>query len=196
MSTVFDELIRALARLPGLGPRSASRVALFLLEDSMRLKNFLRALNSAAESIVRCETCFTLDASSPCTICRDDTRDPSLLCVVESVSELWSVEHAGCFRGHYHVLGGVLSAVDQVSPEKLRIPQLLKRIEQNKISEVILATNATLEGRITSSYIASQLPNSVRASALAQGVPAGAELAFMDATTMALALQSRVPHAF
>src|SRR6201999_4512082 len=150
----IERLIQLLAKLPGLGPRSARRAALALLKkrDTM-LEPLADALREAADAILTCETCGNLDTQSPCAICSDTRRDPHVLCVVEDVADLWALERAGVFRGRYHVLGGALSALDGVTPDRLNLPKLLARVKAGGIAEVILAMNATVEGQTTAHYL-------------------------------------------
>ncbi|MCC7017054.1 MAG: recombination protein RecR [Rhodospirillales bacterium] len=191
----IERLIQMLARLPGLGPRSARRVALHLLKrKDATLAPLIQALTEAAANVRTCGACGNLDTADPCGICADAKRDGSVLCVVEDVADLWAMERAGAFRGRYHVLGGALSALDGVGPEELRIPKLIERVVAGKIAEVILATNATVEGQITAHYIAERLAGSgARVSGLAQGIPVGGELDYLDDGTLSAALKSRRP---
>ncbi len=191
----IERLIQMLARLPGLGPRSARRVALHLLKRrDAALAPLVQALTEAAANVRACATCGNLDTTDPCGICADAKRDATVLCVVEDVADLWAMERASVFRGRYHVLGGALSALDGVGPEELRIPKLVERARSEKIAEVILATNATVEGQTTAHYIAERLAGSgARVSGLAQGIPVGGELDYLDDGTLAAALKSRRP---
>jgi len=191
----IERLIALLARLPGLGPRSARRAALHLLERRDTLLDPLaEALTEAAASIHRCAVCGNLDATDPCAICADANRDAGLLCVVEDVAGLWAMERTHVFRGRYHVLGGVLSALDGVGPEELGIDRLLARARAPELREVILATGATVDGQTTAHYIAQRLAGTaVAVSALAQGVPMGGELDFLDDGTIGAALAARRP---
>ena len=191
----IERLIQMLARLPGLGPRSARRVALHLLKRrDAALAPLVQALTEAAANVRACATCGNLDTTDPCGICADPKRDATVLCVVEDVADLWAMERASVFRGHYHVLGGALSALDGVGPEELRIPRLVERARGEKIAEVILATNATVEGQTTAHYIAERLAGSgARVSGLAQGIPVGGELDYLDDGTLSAALKSRRP---
>lgn len=191
----LERLIRLFARLPGLGPRSARRTVLHLLKHrESRLEPLARALAQAAERIRECSLCGNLDAADPCVVCRDPNRERGLLCVVEDVADLWALERAGVFRGLYHVLGGTLSALEGVGPEDLRIDALVRRVAQGGIEEVILATNATVEGQTTAHYIADRLGMSGAVlTRLARGVPVGAELDYLDDGTLAQALRARRP---
>jgi recombination protein RecR len=158
------------------------------------LAPLVQALTEAAANVRTCATCGNLDTADPCGICADPKRDGSVICVVEDVADLWAMERAGAFRGRYHVLGGALSALDGVGPEELRIPGLVERARGEKIAEVILATNATVEGQTTAHYIAERLAGSgARVSGLAQGIPVGGELDYLDDGTLSAALKSRRP---
>jgi recombination protein RecR len=191
----LDALIRLLAKLPGLGPRSARRAVLQLIKrkESLMLP-LAKALEAAAEHVAPCTTCGNLDTKDPCRICTDPRRDGSLVCVVEDVSDLWALERAGAFRGRYHVLGGVLSALDGVGPDDLRIAGLVARVQAGGITEIILATNATVDGQTTAHYIMDRLAGTgVTVSQLAHGVPVGGELDYLDEGTLMAALKSRRP---
>jgi recombination protein RecR len=189
----IERLIQMLARLPGLGPRSARRVALHLLKrKDAALTPLVQALTEAAANVRTCSACGNLDTADPCGICADAKRDTAILCVVEDVADLWAMERAGAFRGRYHVLGGALSALDGVGPEELRIPKLIERVATERIGEVILATNATVEGQTTAHYIAERLAGTgAKVSGLAQGIPVGGELDYLDDGTLAAALKAR-----
>ena len=191
----IERLIQMLARLPGLGPRSARRVALHLLKrrDAI-LTPLVQALTEAAANVRTCGVCGNLDTADPCGICADPKRDRTIVCVVEDVADLWAMERSGAFRGRYHVLGGALSALDGVGPDELRIPKLIERITAEKTAEVILATNATVEGHTTAHYIAERLaPSGTKVSGLAQGIPVGGELDYLDDGTLSAALKARRP---
>jgi len=187
----IEKLVQLLAKLPGLGPRSARRVALQLLKKRETLLSPLAsAMQDAAEAIRDCEICGNLDSQSPCAICRDPRRDPHLLCVVEDVADLWALERSGAFRGRYHVLGGLLSALDGIGPDDLNIKRLLARLRPGQ--ELILALNATVEGQTTAHYLADRLAGrDVRITRLAQGVPIGGELDYLDDGTLTAALKAR-----
>jgi recombination protein RecR len=189
----IERLIQLLAKLPGLGPRSARRAALALLKKREALLEPLHAaLRDAAAAIRACEVCGNLDTTSPCSICRDTRRDAHILCVVEDVADLWALERAGVFRGKYHVLGGALSALDGVTPERLNVPQLMARLDG--VDEVILAMNATVEGQTTAHYLMDALePKGVKVSRLAHGVPVGGELDYLDEGTLNAAFKARRP---
>ena len=187
----LDSLIRLLAKLPGLGPRSARRAALHLIKrrESL-LEPLAAALTKAAEAIRPCSICGNLDTADPCAICRDPERDAAVICVVEDLADLWAVERSGAFRGRYHVLGGTLSALDGVGPEDLNIGRLLARIRSGQ--ELILALNATVEGQTTAHYLADRLVGrDIKVSRLAQGVPVGGELDYLDEGTLTAALKAR-----
>jgi|TARA_B100001964_G_scaffold210704_1_gene245328 recombination protein RecR len=191
----IDQLIGLLARLPGLGPRSARRAALQLLKkrDSL-LAPLASALTQAAETIRSCGQCGNLDTVDPCAICGDAKRDDSVICVVEEVADLWAVERSGVYRGHYHVLGGTLSALDGVGPEELKITKLVERASNAEVTEVILATNATVDGQTTAHYVADRLAQcGVGITRLAHGLPMGGELDYLDDGTLTAALKARSP---
>ena len=191
----IETLIKLLARLPGLGPRSARRAALHLIKRRESLMEPLAtALQSAAASIRTCSTCGNIDTADPCAICRDERRDAGIICVVEEVADLWAMERAAAFKGRYHVLGGTLSALDGIGPEDLNAASLVRRVEAGGVREVILATNATVDGQTTAHYITDRLAGSgVEISRLAHGVPVGGELDFLDDGTLAAALKARRP---
>jgi recombination protein RecR len=187
----LDTLIQLLARLPGLGPRSARRAALFLVKRREQVMQPLAAAMSAAAAAIRtCSTCGNLDTADPCAICRDPGRDDAAICVVEDLADLWALERSGAFRGRYHVLGGTLSALDGVGPEDLNIARLIGRLGPD--IELILALNATVEGQTTAHYVADRAAaTGARISRLAQGVPIGGELDYLDEGTLAAALKAR-----
>ena len=191
----IDRLIQLLARLPGLGPRSARRAALHLLQrrESL-LQPLAAALTRAADSIVACSTCGNLDVTDPCTLCRDPGRDRSTICVVEEVGDLWALERSGAFKGRYHVLGGTLSALDGRGPEQLNLGSLLERAREKETQEIILALGATVEGQTTAHYLVERLEGlPVEVTGLGRGVPVGGSLDFLDDGTLAAALKSRRP---
>ena len=194
-SIQIDQLIQLLARLPGLGPRSARRVALYLIDrEESVLRPLAQAMNQVADSIQSCVECGNLDVLQPCAICRDERREPGIICVVENVADLWALERSGVFRGLYHVLGGTLSAMDGVGPEDLKVGRLLARAACTPVTEVILATNATVDGQTTAHYLAEKLVDcNVKISGLAHGVPVGGELDYLDDGTLATALGARRP---
>ena len=186
----IERLIQLLSKLPGLGPRSARRAALALLKKRDTLMEPLSgALKDAAAAIRDCEICGNLDTRSPCAICADPRRDGHILCVVEDVADLWALERAGVFRGRYHVLGGALSALDGVTPEKLNVGGLVQRVKQG-VDEVILAMNATVEGQTTAHYLMDTLTG-VKVTRLAHGVPVGGELDYLDEGTLSAAFKAR-----
>jgi recombination protein RecR len=193
--SAIDRLIRLLSRLPGLGPRSARRVALHLLKRREQLMLPLaEAIQTTAAEIRTCSTCGNLDTVDPCALCTDPRRDAKLLCVVEDIADLWALERAQAFRGRYHVLGGTLSALDGVGPEDLGIARLVERVRGGGIGEVILATNATVEGQTTAHYIADKLAGTgAQVTRLAHGVPLGGELDYLDDGTLTAALKARRP---
>ena len=192
-SPEIDRLIQQLAKLPGLGPRSSRRVALHLLKRREAvLDPLVAALSRAAERVRPCSSCGNLDADDPCALCRDERRDGALICVVEDVADLWALERSGSYRGRYHVLGGVLSALDGVGPEDLAIAGLVARARYAAVGEVIIATSATVDGQTTAHYIADRLADcGVTVSGLAHGVPMGGELEYLDDGTLAAALKAR-----
>ncbi|NQV47171.1 MAG: recombination protein RecR [Rhodospirillaceae bacterium] len=189
----IEHLIQLLAKLPGLGPRSARRAVLHLLKHRETLLAPLsKSLDEAAENIITCAICGNLDTHDPCVTCRDPKRVDTVICVVEDVADLWALERTPAFRGRFHVLGGTLSALDGVGPEDLNIPALLKRARAESVTEVIIATNATVDGQTTAHYIADRLADcGVRISGLAHGVPVGGELDYLDEGTLSAALQAR-----
>ncbi|MDE1904532.1 MAG: recombination mediator RecR [Alphaproteobacteria bacterium] len=189
----LDHLIQLLSKLPGLGPRSARRAALFLLKRRESLMEPLAAaLVETAAKVRPCSRCGNLDTADPCALCRDPRRDQGLICVVEDVADLWAIERSAAYNGLYHVLGGTLSALDGVGPEDLRIEPLVKRVGETKAREVILALNATVEGQTTAHYVMDRLAaTGVHVSRLAHGVPVGGELDYLDEGTLSAALAAR-----
>jgi len=187
----LDTLIQLLARLPGLGPRSARRAALFLIKRREQIMEPLAAaLGAAAAAIRTCSRCGNLDTADPCAICRDPQRDPNAICAVEDLADLWALERTGAFRGRYHVLGGTLSALDGIGPDELNITSLIARLGPE--TELILALNATVDGQTTAHYIADRAAGTgARVSRLAQGVPIGGELDYLDEGTLTAALKAR-----
>ena len=191
----IEKLIQLLARLPGLGPRSARRAALHLIKkkDTL-LEPLARAAAEAAEHVSVCPTCGNVDTRTPCSVCQNPNRDASLLVVVEDVGDLWALERAGATRGRYHVLGGVLSPLDGIGPDDLNIAALNERVRAGGVGEVILAMNATVEGQTTAHYITGELAGSgAKVTRLAHGVPVGGELDYLDDGTLAAAMKSRTP---
>ena len=191
----IERLIGLLAKLPGLGPRSARRAALALLKKrDQLLVPLAETMAEAAAKVRACSVCGAPDTRDPCSICSDQSRDPALLCVVEEASALWAMERMGAFRGRYHVLGGLLSALDGIGPETLHLSALADRARNSAVREVILALPATVEGQTTSHYIAERLqPAGVTVTSLARGVPVGGELDWLDDGTIAQALRARRP---
>jgi recombination protein RecR len=191
----IERLIQLLARLPGLGPRSARRAALHLIRKKDALLGPLAdAFARAQESVKVCSTCGSVDTSDPCAICSDTSRDPSLLVVVEDVADLWALERAGAVNARYHVLGGTLSALDGRGPEDLNLGKLVERASDPSVSEIILALNATVDGQTTAHYITDVLVNAgVKVTRLAYGVPVGGELDYLDEGTLSAAIRQRTP---
>lgn len=191
----IDHLIKLCSRLPGLGPRSARRVVLSLIRKrETHLQPLIQALKAVDESIVTCTICGNLDSSNPCTICTDARRDPTVLCVVEELADLWAIERSHLFRGKFHILGGVLSAIDGITPDKLNIASLIERARDEAVLEIIIATNATVDGQTTAHYITERLQDAhVKITRLAQGIPIGAELDYLDDGTLGTALRARLP---
>ncbi len=190
---ILDDLIQKLSKLPGLGPRSARRMALYLLKrrDSL-MKPLIDSLDQALQGVKVCTICHNFDNHDPCHICTDVKRSDAQLCVVGDVADLWAFERSHIFRGKYHVLGGLLSAVDGMGPEKLALPSLLRRFESNPIEEVVFALNATIDGQTTMHYIMGQLKHlPIHFSNLAHGIPLGGELDYLDEGTLSLSFQSR-----
>jgi recombination protein RecR len=191
----IERLIQLLSKLPGLGPRSARRASLSLLQKREQLMMPLAdALAEAAEKISACSICGNLDVTDPCAVCSDHRRDGSVICVVETVGDLWALERAGAFKGRYHVLGGVLSALDGVGPEDLNVAGLIERAGREDVKEIILALNATVDGQTTAHFLADKLAEaSVDITSLARGVPVGGELDYLDDGTLTAAFRSRRP---
>ena len=189
----IEKLIQLLAKVPGLGPRSARRAALHMIKKKDQLMGPLSAAMAAAyEHVGTCSVCGNVDTSDPCTVCNDPRRDDSLLIVVEDVSDLWALERAGAMNARYHVLGGTLSPLDGVGPDDLNIRALVDRVSAGQVKEVILAVNATVEGQTTAHYITDQLAGlDVTITRLANGVPVGGELDYLDEGTLSAALKSR-----
>jgi recombination protein RecR len=194
-SSEIDALTQALARLPGLGPRSARRAVLHLLKKrETALGPLLRALEAVEARLTTCAICGNVDTSDPCSVCTDSRRDTRLLCVVEEVADLWALDRTRLFPGRFHVLGGRLSALEGIRPEDLAIDTLIGRVAAGGIDEVVLAMNATLEGQTTAHYIADRMERlPVRLTQLAHGLPVGGELDYLDEGTLAQALRARRP---
>mgnify|MGYP000150115461 CR=1 FL=1 len=192
-SPEIERLVQLLAKLPGLGPRSARRAALHLIKrKDILLEPLAAAMTDAAISVRTCGTCGNLDAADPCGICADERRDRSVICIVEDVADLWALERTGVFAGRYHVLGGRLSALDGIGPEDLNIAGLIARAESPAITEVILATNLTVDGQTTAHYLTDRLAvTNVSVTRLAHGVPVGGELDYLDDGTLTAALRAR-----
>jgi len=188
----IEELIDLMAKLPGLGPRSARRAVLYLIRKrGILLHPLADAMHSVAVSARECITCGNVTTSEVCEICTSEKRATGELCVVEDVADLWAMERAGVFKGRYHVLGGTLSALDAVGPDELRIPKLVARVVDEGVTEVILALNATVDGQTTAHYLAEELEGRCVVTSLAQGVPIGGELDYLDDGTITAALRAR-----
>ncbi len=189
----IEQLIKIIAKLPSLGTRSARRIVLHLIKKRETLiPQLIQALNDAEQHIKVCSVCGNYDTEDPCSVCSSTTRENGLLCVVQDISDLWALERGGLYKGRYHILGGVLSAIEGVTPDDLNIDKLLRRIDDEQITEIILALPATVDGQITMHYISSLLKDkNVQVSTLAQGIPVGGELDYMDDGTIKLALDMR-----
>lgn len=188
----IEALVGLMARLPGLGPRSARRAVLHLVRKrSLLMVPLADAMQTVAAKARECLNCGNISTSDICHICSDEKRQTGEICVVENVADLWAMERAGAFKGRYHVLGGTLSALDDIGPDELRIPKLADRIEAEQVTEVILALNATVEGQTTAYYITDALEDMVRVTTLARGVPVGGELDYLDDGTITAALRAR-----
>ena len=188
----IDNLIAMMAKLPGLGPRSARRAVLHMIRKrALLLSPLAEILQTVAETARECLNCGNVGTTDICDICASEKRANGEICVVEDVADLWAMERAGGFKGRYHVLGGTLSALDSIGPDELSIPRLMHRVASENISEIILALNATIDGQTTAHYIADQLEGQVRMTTLAQGVPIGGELDYLDDGTITAALKAR-----
>ena len=190
----INQLISDISKLPGLGRRSAQRIALFLLKNKDKnLLSLIKSLNTSYEKIIECDECGNIDLQNPCNICTNNSRDKNSICVVEDISDLWTFEKVGFFKGLYHVLGGSLSAIQGIGTDELRLNNLLKRIEENNIQEIILALSTTMEGQTTSFVLADKLEKfqKLNVTRLAQGIPMGGELHYLDENTLSTAFQSR-----
>ncbi len=189
----IDRLIRVIAKLPGLGQRSAQRIALHLLKNKTQsLEPLIDSINNAKQKIINCSNCGNIDTINPCSICQDKKRDHNSICILEDISDLWTFERTGFYRGSYHVLGGVLSALNGIGFEELNIDGLIKRLEKKDIKEVILALSATVEGQTTSHVIAEKIEKfNIEVTRLAQGVPIGGEVHYLDENTLNTAFNSR-----
>ena len=189
----IEKLIKLVAKLPALGTRSSRRIVLQLLKkrESLFLP-LIDAMQQVAANVKTCDICGNYDTESPCSICSSQSREDGVVCVVQDVADLWAMERVSMFKGKYHVLGGILSALDGISAEDLNIDKLFSRIEKENIKEIILALPATIDGQITTNYLLQQLKNyNIKVTTLAQGIPMGAELDYMDEGTIQLALNSR-----
>ncbi len=188
----IDQLIAMMAKLPGLGPRSARRAVLHMIRKrSILLSPLADQMRRVAETARECLNCGNIETTDICSICDDDSRSNGEICVVEDVADLWAMERANVFKGRYHVLGGTLSALDGIGPDDIRIPKLADRVTNENITEIILALNATIEGQTTAHYIADQLENRAKVTTLAKGVPIGGELDYLDDGTITAALNAR-----
>ena len=189
----LGELINIFSKLPSLGPRSARRIVLYLLKNKEKIiPTLMTTIENVKSELSYCHLCGNVDVINPCNICADDKRKNGKLCIVEDIGDLWAIEKSKAFNGTYHVLGGVLSAMDGVGPDQLNIVSLLKRVESGSIKEVIIATNATTEGQITGQYIADECSKfQILITRLAQGIPIGGELDLLDYNTMSTAFTSR-----
>ena len=194
LQSPIDKLINDISKLPGIGRRSAERIALFLLKNKDKnLLSLIDSLNISYKKIIECENCGNIDMQSPCNICSDSKRDKSVICIVEDVSDLWTLEKVGFYRGLYHVLGGALSAIQGIGTDELKLQSLLDRININNVKEIILALSTTMEGQTTSFVIADKLENfeNLNVTRLAQGVPIGGEVHYLDENTLSTAFESR-----
>lgn len=190
----LDHLIKELSRLPGFGKRSAQRAALHMLTNPTKIDDVKRALTDVAEQVKTCSKCGNISLSDPCHVCNDISRDEGTICVVEGVDDLWAMERSGAYKGVYHILGGVVSAIDGVRPEDINIPALIERVAGGDVNEVILALGASIDGQTTSHLISRKLSEyeNVQITALARGIPMGAEVDYMDEGTLHMALKGRV----
>lgn len=188
----LEQLIKTFSKLPGLGPKSAKRIALYLIQNKSNLLKLSQLFEMVSDEIKVCNACFNIDISNPCQICAHEKRDKNTLCVVENIADLWAIEKSKTYQGVYHVLGGALSAIDGNTPDKLNLHNLLTRVKDLSIKEVIIATNSTLEGQTTAHYIAQLLEGQdLKISRLASGIPIGTELDYIDQGTLSLALKLR-----
>ena len=194
LQSPIDKLINDISKLPGIGRRSAERIALFLLKNKDKnLLSLIDSLNISYKKIIECENCGNIDMQNPCNICSDSKRDKSVICIVEDVSDLWTLEKVGFYKGLYHVLGGTLSAIQGIGTDELKLQSLLDRINNNNVKEIILALSTTMEGQTTSFVIADKLENfeNLNVTRLAQGVPIGGEVHYLDENTLSTAFESR-----
>ena len=189
----IDVLIKQIAKLPALGTRSARRIVLYLLKNKeTQLMPLIESMQNVSSHIKTCSVCGNFDTDDICSICASEKRDSKIICIVQDVTDLWAMERAGFFKGKYHVLGGILSAIEGVLPQDLNVESLIERVQKDDVSEIILALPATVDGQITSQYLISRLrPFDVKISTLALGMPVGAELDYMDDGTIEMAIQSR-----
>ena len=189
----IETLIRLFSRLPGFGTRSARRTVLYLIKQrESQLIPLEKAIQDVIDTVQICPICGNLDSQSPCAVCADSRRDDSTICVVQDVADLWAIDRSGAFKGRYHVLGGLLSAIDGTGPEELRLPALERRIRENNTAELILALPATVDGQTTAHYIAERFKDlPLKISSLAQGIPVGGELDYLDDGTIQTALRAR-----
>ncbi len=189
----IDQLISLLARVPGLGPRSAKRATLHLIKKrDSQLVPLIRAMQDVLTNVKTCNICGNLDTKDPCSICSDLKRDQSSVCIVQDIADLWALERSGTFKGHYHVLGGLLSAIDGIGPEELNLDKLLNKVKEGKVLEVIIALPVTVEGQTTCHYIADCLKEyGIKVYTLAQGVPVGGELDYLDDGTIQAAIKAK-----
>lgn len=190
----LSTLINKISRLPGLGQRSARRIALHLMQDREVLHNLVQSMLEADEVILECSECGNMDNKSPCHICTDGTRDTKSMCIVESISDLWSIERSQSFKGQYHILGGVLSSINNITPEKLRLYSLRDRVIKLGLNEIIISIGTTLDGQTTEYYIhdiLSEFGKELKITKLALGIPIGADLEYMDEGTISIAMKSR-----
>ncbi|MBQ7632579.1 MAG: recombination protein RecR [Alphaproteobacteria bacterium] len=189
----IEQLIKLIAKLPALGARSSRRIVLYLLKKKeTNLLPLIAALQNVADNIKKCPICGNFDTDEPCAICSDATRDGEVICVVQDVADLWAMERVGAYRGQYHVLGGILSALDGITPDDLNVESLFLRLNSGRIKEIILALPATIDGQITNHYLLSRLKEyPLKVTTLAQGLPMGGELDYMDDGTIQLALSAR-----
>lgn len=194
-SNEIQKLIQLLSRLPGLGPRSGRRAALHLIKNKTQaLEPLYKSLLEVAQAVKICQQCGNLDTGVECSLCQSESRDQSCICVVADVDDLWAMERSASYKGLYHVLGGVLSALDGIGPDQLTISQLVGRLQGGRVSEVIIALSATLEGQTTAHYLSDKLKNyNIKITRIAHGVPVGGELDYLDDGTISAALKARLP---
>ena len=189
----IEQLIRLMSKMPGLGPRSARRAVLYLMNKKESVLNpFITSLQAVADNVKKCPICGNMDTVEPCSICGDNKRNPTQICVVQDIADLWALERVGLFKGKYHVLGGVLSAIDGVGPEELSVSELVARVQSGVVQEVILALPATVDGQTTAHYVAERLGKyPVKITTLSRGVPVGGELDYLDDGTLQMAFKAR-----